>query len=267
MRHYYRGKVILVTAFFLFSCGFPAIRRVREVLKEDVIYKEQKINSLCFVGTQLYYQYRIDAGFLSYKALNLWDVDGIKKISRMFVEILSPNIRKSTIDGNIVEEKRRNFYLSSDLRMIPHSYVILKNHYAIFDTDNNFLNDDFLKHSDMHPLCIDFLNENITSENYLVSSIRFDNLIRYSEKEGISFSVSIVITIYNRKGEKIFSKIYRKSFSNIPGDPTNHDIYYNVICQFIRDNSEAINKDLYFIQNINDAPKPNLDDLLENIDK
>jgi hypothetical protein len=257
--------IIYVLSISILNCAFPSAHHVflREVLLENVSYKEQSINSMCFVGIQLYNEYYVRSGLRGLDKLRLNDSNGIEKIAKSFVLIFDQGDLLKIKDG-VVDNNKVNNLLNIDFafRLISTQYLYLNNHCPLFDMDNNHYNTDFLRHSDLHPLLVDFINKNCKSENYLVVAIRFDDPIFYSEENGVSFSLSIVISVYNNYGVKIFSKIYRKSFSNVKVNPLDAESYYTVIRDFVQENKEIMNNDLSFIKRINDHPVPNLQSFL-----
>ena len=77
-------------------------------------------------------------------------------------------------------------------------------------------------------------------------------------------TVALLTIVYNRRGKKIYSKIYKETLDVGPLRPlirSNNFRFYDCTMKLIENQGEQISKDLEFLLTADDAPSPTLEDL------
>jgi hypothetical protein len=79
-------------------------------------------------------------------------------------------------------------------------------------------------------------------------------------------TTALLTVIYNRNGEKVYSKIYEDSL-DAPDGGEHTGIFYKSALKLLENQGAQISKDLSFLLSADDAPSPNLADLYNELQK
>lgn len=172
---------------------------------------------------------------------------------KLFTEGLGPNIRKNVgmiSIPNVVKvptELYGNGHLSGSNKII------------VYDKTPS------ISKRSMSDVCLAFLRKYSPSDNYLVANIEFEQKIFNSsvllKKTNPPIDVILIICIYDKEGNKVFSKNYLFCENDVPPfdkENTQQELIL-MFSSLILQNKKAINEDLSFLKDIVGSKVNNLD--------
>jgi hypothetical protein len=113
----------------------------------------------------------------------------------------------------------------------------------------------------MNSYILSGLKKYSNADYFLLIAIRPLEILLYDQDhQYFTINVALLTVIYNRDGEKVYSKIYKETLDDSV-DNQGKFLYYNCIMQLLKNQGEQINEDLSFLLAANDAPYPTLEDL------
>lgn len=269
-----------LTCVFFTACVSTGNYGPGEVFFENITPPEKVTGSVDLIGFQRYRSEKsYDGGYLFIgKASTMYppEVDylygtfsypQIGEFISTFIKCLDSKlqkkIRKST--GNPFYYGFYRFFAGD----VGTGYIqmLLRDHIPIHDTWNH---GDKIKEG-MQPVmdkvCLSYLRKRSKADYYLLVSLRPLEVRLPDEKNKYSaMNVAMLIVLYDRAGKKIYSKIYKETLDGIK-DPGKESPYFKCSMKLLENQGTQINNDLFFLLTADDAEKPTLEDLYQEIKK
>ena len=275
---------IIVTCLTFVACG-PGIFGLFGMLFEsrgEVVLDRLPLSEaiegkkIDFIGAQIFwgnkeynrtsslYQYRETAIIHNDTYIgNLFKIDGAWDAAIVLFEHLNENKRKKL--SVFFYDRNCCLYISPNLLWKDSWYVKLftmQPHVMDEIGCINYFNTPAYKDGEQGKMMNSSISSIIKQSNadyFLVFAIRPIEAWRPDEEHPyIVLNVALITVMYNREGKKVYSEIYTESIESNDSEK----IYYYCIMKLLNNQGAKINKDLSFLDVLDDAPYPTLEDML-----